>query len=67
MAYHDDQPGHTPIIEGREYYRWSFATYSRYKLIRYNQTTGICILRGSGHVIYESATSLSHWHILPEG
>jgi len=65
MAYHDDKPGHTRIILGRYYYRFRSSTFG-YKLVKVNETTGICGLRISSGIYWVSATDLSKWHILPE-
>lgn len=69
MAYHDDPKGHTPIILGRYYiYSYRYGYHGEgYKLIKHNQTTGICALRYPGGMFYISETKLSNWHILPLG
>lgn len=65
MAYHDDKPGHTPIILGRYYYRFRSPSFG-HKLIRVNEVTGICGVRMGNGIYWVSATQLSNWYILPE-
>ncbi len=66
MAYHDDQPGFTPIIVGREYVQ--FLKYPWvHKLLKVNEATGYCVLRTHSRVRYISITQLSNWHICPLG
>jgi hypothetical protein len=68
MAYHDDKIGHTQIVVGREYFQFRFYRHPLYKLIRYNDTLGICVLRSeSGATRYVSATVLSNWYLAPTG
>lgn len=71
MAYHYRELGHTKIEIGNIYSR-SLGYYCyRFKLKRYNPTTGICVVvpdtEWASSVLYLTISELSNWHYVGKG
>jgi hypothetical protein len=68
MATHLRIPGHTPIIVGAVYSRYSVTSYlgyDRYVLKIHNKATGQCKLTTKGgSTIWESESEVSHWYMV---
>lgn len=64
MAFHQNEVGYTPIVVGGTYKR-KLNSYGTWRLRRYNETHGICVIVSElGTTNYVSESTLKSWHLI---